>query len=210
MKTKIIALLCLLLMVTVFSMSSGSAPRPAKSKIDRRHAKKDAVLPPDWVALMQQPDANYYQIRAKVLDFFKTHPSNENEFKDNTEGSRLSRTNFLRWDTFWSTRTDTNDERLSGSFSNLLKAYTTVSQTAICPPTDPCASAWRLLGPVSMPTQNMGIVVAIAVNPVNPNIIYAGTNNSGLWKTENGGASWTCKTDSLRYPGMGVYDVQID
>jgi len=36
-----------------------------------------------------------------------------------------------------------------------------------------------------------GQIWAIAINPVSQNIIYAGSNTTGIWKTTNSGANWT-------------------
>ncbi len=40
------------------------------------------------------------------------------------------------------------------------------------------------------PAMTSGRVMAIAVHPANPGIIYIGTASGGLWKTTNGGATW--------------------
>ncbi|MGH7712370.1 MAG: WD40/YVTN/BNR-like repeat-containing protein, partial [Gemmatimonadaceae bacterium] len=41
------------------------------------------------------------------------------------------------------------------------------------------------------PAVTSGRVMSIAVHPNNAGIIYVGTASGGLWKTTNGGASWT-------------------
>ena len=40
-----------------------------------------------------------------------------------------------------------------------------------------------------------GAIEAIATDPTNANIIYAGSVNGGVWKTTDGGATWTPLTD---------------
>src|ERR1700746_2626798 len=40
-----------------------------------------------------------------------------------------------------------------------------------------------------------GAVQAIAINPSSPGTIYVGAVNGGLWKTTNGGTSWTALTN---------------
>jgi Secretion system C-terminal sorting domain len=172
--------------------------------------RENTLSPPDWNLLMRLPNANYYTIRKQVTDFFAIHPSTQNEFKEEDEGDRLSYMNFLRWDNFWSTRVATGDQKTNGTFNKLFQAYSTTAQTQICTASGPYMSSWQLLGPVDMPNQNMGLIDALKQHPTNANIIYAGTNNSGLWKTIDGGVNWVCKTDVLRYPGMGIMDVQID
>jgi photosystem II stability/assembly factor-like uncharacterized protein len=46
---------------------------------------------------------------------------------------------------------------------------------------------WRNIGPANM----MGRVADIEGVPGNPNIVYVGTASGGLWKTANGGVTWT-------------------
>jgi hypothetical protein len=43
---------------------------------------------------------------------------------------------------------------------------------------------------------NSGRALAIAVHPTNSQIVYVGTASGGVWKTTNGGTSWTPITDS--------------
>ena len=45
------------------------------------------------------------------------------------------------------------------------------------------------------PAMTSGRVMSIAVHPSNPGIIYVGTASGGLWKTTNGGASWSAIMD---------------
>jgi photosystem II stability/assembly factor-like uncharacterized protein len=52
---------------------------------------------------------------------------------------------------------------------------------------------WTWIGPGNIG----GRVRAILVHPSNPNIMFAGSVSGGLWKTTNGGASWTVVSDFL-------------
>ena len=66
-------------------------------------------------------------------------------------------------------------------------------------------SAWTLVGPEpTIPAQNVpftgspevsGRVSALAVDPTNANVVYAGGADGGVWKTTNGGSNWTPLTD---------------
>ena len=40
-----------------------------------------------------------------------------------------------------------------------------------------------------------GAIQAVLPDPVNPNVLYIGATNGGVWKTVNGGQSWTPLTD---------------
>ena len=59
-------------------------------------------------------------------------------------------------------------------------------------------SAWTALGPGNIPglfIQSSGRVVALAVDPTNAAIVYAGGAQGGIWKSTTGGASWVPLTD---------------
>src|SRR5260370_24675881 len=45
-------------------------------------------------------------------------------------------------------------------------------------------AAWRSEGPF------LGAVTDVAVDPVNPDTIYAATDSGGVWRSDDGGKSW--------------------
>ena len=45
-----------------------------------------------------------------------------------------------------------------------------------------------------------GRVTSIAVDPSNPNTIYVGTAGGGVWKSTDGGSTWTPITDGIQVP----------
>src|SRR5215213_9376837 len=51
-------------------------------------------------------------------------------------------------------------------------------------------AAWRSEGPF------IGAVVDVAIDPMNPDIIYAATGG-GVWRSDDGGQSWTLPGDGL-------------
>jgi len=60
---------------------------------------------------------------------------------------------------------------------------------------------------VSMYDEFPGGVTAIAVNPINPNEVYAGCN-SNLMKSINGGSSWTAVISNV--PNLNINEILID
>ena len=58
----------------------------------------------------------------------------------------------------------------------------------------------RNIGPAGM----SGRVTAIDAVWTNPNIIYLGTASGGVWKTENGGASWESIFDDQPILNIGA------
>ena len=68
---------------------------------------------------------------------------------------------------------------------------------------------WKPLGPSdAIGGTNLGRVNSIQFDPANSSIIYIGAPDGGVWKTLNGGATWTPLFD--RQPTLSVGDVAID
>ncbi len=68
---------------------------------------------------------------------------------------------------------------------------------------------WTLAGPAPINTSpaNAGRINAIAVDRSNSNTIYLGAAMGGVWKTTNGGASWTPLTDTQCSLAMGAITI---
>ncbi len=63
---------------------------------------------------------------------------------------------------------------------------------------------WTWLGPGNIG----GRIRALVIHPTNPNIMWVGTAAGGIWKTINGGTSWTPLDDFL--PNLAVSSLVID
>ncbi len=61
------------------------------------------------------------------------------------------------------------------------------------------AGGWTSLGPGNVG----GRTRSLAINPQNTSIMYAGAVTGGVWKTTNGGQSWTALTDMLPVLNIG-------
>src|SRR5260370_17878119 len=53
-----------------------------------------------------------------------------------------------------------------------------------------------------------GAVQAIVPDPTNPNTMYIGATNGGVWVTRNGGASWTPLSDNQR--SLSIASLSVD
>jgi photosystem II stability/assembly factor-like uncharacterized protein len=73
-------------------------------------------------------------------------------------------------------------------------------------------SFWTPIGPAPIPLgQTTGVrnpvsgrVLSIAVHPTNPNIVYVGTAQGGLYRTLNGGTTWTPLMDTAQSLAIGA------
>jgi hypothetical protein len=74
--------------------------------------------------------------------------------------------------------------------------------------------AWSPIGPTSYTNGNsgynggLGRVNIIAFNPTDVNTIYIGVPAGGLWKTTDGGSTWTPMSDTLA--SLGVSGIAVD
>ena len=66
--------------------------------------------------------------------------------------------------------------------------------------------AWRNIGPANM----MGRVADIEAVPGNPNIVYVGAASGGIWKTVNGGVTWTSIFDNQPVASIGDLALEPD
>ncbi len=69
---------------------------------------------------------------------------------------------------------------------------------------------WSYVGPTQVPDSSGGAgrVNCVEFDPNNSNILWAGTPDGGLWKSTDGGQSWSTETDQL--VNIGVTDIAID
>jgi photosystem II stability/assembly factor-like uncharacterized protein len=113
---------------------------------------------------------------------------------------------FKRWEYFMRTRIDSTghfpSEQLWKEYNRSRSSRNSSEQLT--------ASNWTFVGPASVPNYGggMGRINTMEFNPSNPNTIWIGSANGGLWKTTNGGQSWTSNTDFL--PAIGIADIAID
>jgi uncharacterized repeat protein (TIGR01451 family) len=75
------------------------------------------------------------------------------------------------------------------------------------------STRWTLIGPE--PTSNpynvptvAGRIAALAVDPTDSNVVYAGAAGGGVWKTTDGGVHWIPLTDTQ--PSLAVGSIAID
>lgn len=154
-------------------------------------------LAQSWQSIIDNADVNYYQIRDA---FYKE--KNEKGY-EKSHGWKQ----FKRWEHFWKTRVLPD-----GSFpvpgNNYYEVQDFLQKTsAKISQKDP---QWKALGPSSAEQlpYGTGRVDCIAFHPNDTNILFIGAPSGGLWKTTDGGQSWTTSTDNL--PVLGISDIIID
>lgn len=115
---------------------------------------------------------------------------------------------YKRWENYWMHFVDQQGNLPTSKA--LYESWTSKASSARTPnPT----SNWSPIGPFNPGTSGnalpgTGRINAIAIDPINPNIWYAGAPAGGIWKTTDAGVSWTNLFDN--FPQIGVSGIAID
>ena len=149
----------------------------------------------DWVDLMNDPDANFYTIKQSFDSYWQG--------KEIEKGKGYKQ--FMRWANFWEPRVYPE-----GNFPNmgiLAEQYEQMQANE-----EVNLGLWKPLGPFDGSTigSTMGIgrINRVVFDPANHQIVWAGAPAGGLWKSTDGGVTWSTNTDLL--PNLGVSDIAIN
>lgn len=186
--------------------------------------KPDNPGPPatrsSWVALMNDPRVNFYDVEREFNRYWDTRPVEER----NIRGSGWKQ--FHRWAEYMKPRVFPSGERYHASRSwpeyqrylnqrgaggAEFSVFSAASATGL--------GSWTSLDPAGPPpaattpgptTYNYGAgrLNFIRVMPGNSNTLFAGAPAGGLWKSTNAGSSWATTTDQLAI--IGVSDLAIN
>lgn len=112
---------------------------------------------------------------------------------------------FQRWAYHWKHRLGSNSE-----FINIGRMYwDAIQQKKAQAKNQGGNGSWQAIGPFTIPSNGGGAgrLNCIEFHPTDTNIIWVGSAGGGLWKSLNGGNTWTSNTDELAV--LGVTDVII-
>jgi len=162
-------------------------------------AQKDNEV--NWRTMGGNNTATLYEVRK---DFYKHW-----EDKVPTKGQGYSV--FRRWETYMLPRVyPSGDMTLpSTTYNNYMKWLRSEGNSSATQRS--ATSNWSSLGPNVVPSgydSGAGRVDFVRFDPTNSNTLYIGAPDGGLWKSVNGGTSWTTNTDFLGV--IGCADLAID
>ncbi|MBN1652124.1 MAG: T9SS type A sorting domain-containing protein [Bacteroidales bacterium] len=111
---------------------------------------------------------------------------------------------FKRWEYFWKSRVDAQTGAFNSTDINAIYKEEK-SKSAF----KNSGELWVSLGPSHSEGGYAGIgrVNALAFNPSDSNMIWAGTASGGLWVTADGGKNWSVLNDDMQ--SLGVSDIII-
>jgi hypothetical protein len=162
--------------------------------------KSTISLAQEWVEKMQDPQVNFYEVQAAFQNYWGNQPV--------IKGKGWKQ--YKRWEYFNSLRIDELGNRPAPQ--QVQQAYFQRMQQFPQPLS--LTGAWTELGPVQMPANGtgqpngLGRINCVTFHPSNPDIIFVGAPSGGLWRTTNGGATWTSNTD--QQPTLGVSSILFD
>lgn len=171
-----------------------------------------------WMEMMQNPSVNFYDVQKEFNKSLKKYEKQLKKEKSFTSADRLEKEmpgfmQYKRWEWFMEPRVYPSGDRtlVSKAMYDVQEKLFTNSSANKTNPSLMQSGNWSVLGPTSsIPTGDGGAgrINCFAIHPANPNIIFAASPAGGLWKTMDGGITWSTNTDHLAV--MGISDIAID
>ena len=159
-----------------------------------------------FTSLSAQSWTNHQDENGK-LDFRRVMNEFDAFWEGKTPGKGKGYKPMKRWEHRWENRIDQNGNfPASGYKTKTFDSYLRNHEDLTRDVNDP----WIGLGPNSNISgyAGTGRVMSIGWHPTNDDIMYVGSAGGGLWKTTNGGSSWSPKTDEI--DAMGISAILVD
>jgi hypothetical protein len=158
----------------------------------------------NWTNALNNPQSNFYELQANFNQYW------QNKKVEKGKGYKA----FKRWESHMQPRVFPSGNLSLPTYENFIswqqenESNRNGGSSAVL-----ATSNWTQLGPVGKPggcvqCTGAGRVNFVRFDPNNTNTMYVGAPDGGLWKTTNGGTSWTTNTDFLTI--IGVSDLAID
>lgn len=165
----------------------------------------------EWIDGMSDPSVNFYQVQADFNKYWKrverkTRKTERDELQKDPDGS-FGFAQYKRWEWFWEPRVSATDgmrptpAEMIALFNGAANGQSAANN----------AGDWTPIGPFNAPASSssgIGRINCITFHPNNGNILWAGAPAGGLWKSIDGGQTWSTNTDHL--PNLGVSSIAID
>jgi|GEM_PF-2812568 len=158
-------------------------------------------------AINAQSWTDYSEIQS-LEEFQEAQEDFERYWSDKTDRKSKGYKPFKRWEYKWQERIQ-NEGKIPNAGAHLLEYQRFLKSYSSSTSRD-ANSPWESLGPNSTTGgyAGTGRIMSVGFDPNDNNIIYTGSAGGGLWKSTDGGASWTAKTDFLG--SIGISAILVD
>lgn len=162
----------------------------------------------DWRTMMQDPNANFYDIKKAADAYWATHDKDE-------KGCGYKP--YKRWEAFMEPRVYPSGKLYlaSQAWANYESYLNQNMSTAKQGNNMLASSTWTPMGPFGAMTgsacglpRKAGRDNFITFHPTTPTTYWVGAPAGGLWKTTDDGVTWSTNTDNLTV--IGCSDLAID
>lgn len=168
-----------------------------------------------WGSLTGQNSASDLYLNSQNEDFKTVQERMEKYFEGRDKGQGSGYKQWKRWEYLNSRRLSPDGKVINWAAKNWEEyhKYMAENQNSDAGDFDANSGYWSNLGPTSFTWGNgynggIGRINCVAFHPTNSSIFWVGTPAGGLWKTTNGGSSWTPLTDGM--PVIGVSGIAVD
>ena len=166
----------------------------------------------DWVKKMQDPSVNFYDVQKSFNKFWEKEEKKEKfksffTFRNKTEEENEGYVMYKRWEEHVAPRVYPSGDR--GLIAQGGEEVQKLIQSHAYKGSMMIGGNWSPMGAFVVPTNGGGAgrLNCVTFHPTNPNIIWVGAPAGGLWKTLDGGLTWSTNTDNL--PSLGVNAIAI-
>ena len=161
-----------------------------------------------WVKNIKTESPTFYDIQKAFNDYWTPFNVKGGKYlKDGKLQKAYGWKQFKRWEWYWQPRVGPSgvfpkNTVIWDEYKKQKNSFTNKSNSA-------AAANWTSMGPsvIIQPGEGVGRINCIGFHPTDANIFWVGTPAGGMWKTTDGGSSWTTNTDDL--PVLGVSSIAI-
>jgi photosystem II stability/assembly factor-like uncharacterized protein len=162
----------------------------------------------DEPLLSQRPPAKkvtFWDMQKAFEMYWQTKTPSDTESENAEEGGYQQ---FKRWE--WFVKQRTYPSGIFPSPEILFTEYQQYKNSAMRTSANITSANWTFLGPHVVPGNGGGAgrINCITFDPANTNIIWIGAACGGLWKSTDGGVTWSSNTDLL--PSLSISEIIID
>jgi hypothetical protein len=150
-------------------------------------------------AFQRQYGSDIYQLQRKLLEKVNKKAPKSPEFEREMKGM----VHFNRWATFVEPRVAESQGDMTAMSEGMFRAMSKKGREI-----STRSANWSLMGPTGIPKNGgNGRVNTVKVHPNDPNTLFACVPTGGLWKSTNGGNTWTAISHSIA--AVGATDIEF-